>query len=366
MMKIGVLTSSRADYGIYQPLLRKLENDPYFNLSILAFGTHLLPEYGETIQQIKADGYSSILEIPSSMAGDAPSDIAASMGNYIIAFSQFWKHNEFDVVFALGDRFEMFAACTASIPFNIRIAHIHGGETTTGSIDNVFRNAITHMAFLHFTVADPFADRVIELKGSNQGVYNTGALSIENIKNTKIYSTDQFKEKFDIDLTIPSILITYHPETVNYKSNVQHIQEIIHALQQVPNKQQIITMPNADTAGLMIRKEWKSYARYNANIKLVESFGLTGYLSCMHYCDYLLGNSSSVFYEATYMHKRVINIGDRQKGRLMTPNIMQCKIQADAIVKAIQSIENIQIPEFTNPYGTGNTSNEIISILKSL
>ncbi len=164
-LKVGVLTSSRADYGIYLPLLRKLNTDPFFELEVIAFGTHLLEKYGRTVEFIYRDGFT-IAEVENTMSeGDSPTHIAQAMSKTMQAFSLFFEKSDYHLFFALGDRYEMFAAVAASAPFNLKIAHIHGGETTLGAIDNAFRHSITSFSCLHFVTTEIYKNRVAEITG---------------------------------------------------------------------------------------------------------------------------------------------------------------------------------------------------------
>lgn len=155
-MKIGVLTSSRADYGVYLPLLRKIQADPAFELELLVFGTHLSEKFGMTVRQIALDGFGVETKVETLPESDLPGDIADSMAKTISGFTQVWNNKKFDLVFALGDRYEMFAAVASTVPFNIPIAHLHGGETTLGAIDNVFRHSISCMSKFHFTATEVY------------------------------------------------------------------------------------------------------------------------------------------------------------------------------------------------------------------
>jgi len=364
-MKIGILTSSRADFGIYTPLIRELYNDNFFNVEIIAFGTHLSKKYGETYKQIEKSGFTVNHKIQTMPKGDNPKDISESIGETIVAFSDFWAKNVFDLVFALGDRFEMFAAVSAASPFNIKIAHIHGGETTLGAIDNAYRHSISLLSKIHFTTTEQYKNRVIELIETNEKVFNVGALSIDNLAKMKFYSIDEFKTEFNIDLSIPTILMTFHPETVSFEKNKIYISELIDALQNLKNYQIIITMPNADTMGLYIRNELNKFISQNKNIIGIESFGIKGYLSAMKHCKFMLGNTSSGFVEAAYFPKYVINLGNRQKGRIITKNIINCEIKKEKILNAIKTVENSPILNNVNIYGSGDTAKKIVKILKT-
>jgi GDP/UDP-N,N'-diacetylbacillosamine 2-epimerase (hydrolysing) len=364
-MKVAVLTSSRADYSIYYPLLKKIQADKFFSLSIIAFGTHVSKKHGYTIRAIEKDGFSISHALKTFPSNDKPQSITQAMAKTMAAFPLVWETSDYDVVFCLGDRFEMFAACASGVPYNIKFAHIHGGEQTLGAIDDAFRHSITQMADLHFTAAGPYRNRVIDLKGSAKNVFNVGSLSIDNLKNLPLLGTREFKSKFNIDLSIPSILITVHPETVSFEKNELYINEVIRALKQITGFQFIITMPNADTMGNLIRIKLNEFIRKTSNAIGVESFGTIGYLSCMKHCSFMLGNTSSGYIEASYFPKYVIDLGNRQKGRIITPNIYRCPMNHLEITKAITNFKKTKLPSKIRIYGRGNSSAQIVKILKS-
>ena len=364
-LKVGVLTSSRADYGIYLPLLKKLNSDPFFDLEVIAFGTHLLESYGHTVDAINKDGFR-VAEIPGTMSSrDLPVDIAHSMSATLSAFSDFFNQTHFQLMFALGDRYEMFSAVVATAPFNIPVAHIHGGETTIGAIDNYFRHSITCFSKYHFTAHEVYYNRVIEITGERDHVYNVGALSIDNLSQMKFMEASEFQAAYGIDVSKPSILFTFHPETVNYKRNKNYIAEILNTFKRLENYQIIATMPNADTEGRMIRNELIKSTAQMTNLKLFESLGSLGYLSAMKYCSFMLGNTSSGFIEASYFPKPVINLGERQRGRIITPNIYSVPINSEAILQVVRKIEKFNPVNIGPIYGTGKTAEEIIRITKA-
>lgn len=366
-MKIGVLTSSRADFGIYYPLVNKFWEDPRIEVEIIAFGTHLKEDYGNTYKEIENAGFLVKHKIETSTLNSGPKDISNTIGSAIIKFSEFWSNNKFDIVFALGDRYEMFAAVTAASPFNIDIAHIHAGETTLGAIDNAYRHSISLMSKYLFVSTEEYKQRANEVTQLETKIFNVGALSIDNLIRQEFYSPKEFKKEFNIDIEKPSILSTFHPETVSYKQNEGYIEELISAFRILSNKYQlIITMPNSDTMGDMVRSALVNYQKENKQVKLVESFGMKGYLSCIKYCNMLLGNSSSGFVEAAFFPKWVINLGERQSGRTLTENIISVNIKIDEIIKAVDRAERGNLPEDCNIYGDGNTAHKIHDIILSL
>ncbi|HPG73461.1 MAG TPA: UDP-N-acetylglucosamine 2-epimerase, partial [Bacteroidales bacterium] len=296
--------------------------------------------------------------------GDKPRDISEAIGKTISAFAPVWEYCNYDIVFALGDRYEMFAAVLSALPYNRSFAHIHGGETTHGAIDNSFRNAISLMSTLHFTTTDEYRVRVISIIGSTNHVYNVGALSIDNIKAKNYLSIDEFYRQFNIDLRLRSVLVTFHPETVTFEKNENHINEIISVLNELKDFQIIITMPNADTMGLTIRKRINEYLATATNSVGIESLGSCAYLTCIKYCSFMLGNSSSGFVEAAGFDTPVVNLGNRQQGRIVTDNIFCAEIEKTSIIKAVYKALNYNRRTMQQIYGDGSASEKIIRILK--
>lgn len=369
-MRIVVLTSSRADYGIYLPLLKRIKADNSFALSLIVFGTHLSRFHGYTIDQINAHGFDIAEQVESLILGDTEEAISNAIGNTIIKFSSVWSRLEknIDLVLALGDRYEMFAAVSALVPFNKSVAHLHGGETTLGAIDNTFRHAITLMSKYHFVSTSDYATKVSQVIGSNEFIYNVGALSLENCTDLTLLSKSEFKSKFDIDISKPTILTTFHPETVSVDKNIHYADTLCKVFSVLSKKYQIvITMPNVDTMGSIVRKKFKDLILTNSNIIGVENFGTLGYFSCMKHCAFLLGNTSSGIIEAASFNKYVINIGDRQKGRATSDNVINIDIDYELIIKKTKYIE-IKGFDYTgdNIYYKENSSDSILKVLNSI
>ena len=366
-MKIALLTSSRSDYGIYFPLIKEIYSHSFFQLDLIVFGTHNSYFFGETIKQIENDGFLVKYIINSLILGEGPEAIADSMGITFMKFSSIWKNEDYKLCITLGDRFEMFAAAYSSLPFNVPIAHISGGEITLGAIDNTFRDALSVIAKFNFASTEIYKSRIISIKGESSGIYNVGALNIDNLNSLNFLSILEFKTKYKIDLSKPSILFTFHPETVSFEKNSEYIDEIINALLEIKNYQLIITMPNADTMGHLIREKLTNFIKLNNYAHGVESFGTLGYLSCMKHCSFMLGNTSSGFVEASFFPKYVINLGNRQLGRIITSNINNCRIDKESILNAVNEFEKF-VPNKSEHriYGDGNSAKKIVEILNKL
>lgn len=341
-MKIGVLTSSRADFGIYLPLLQELKKDSFFDLTIIAFGTHVSPYHGETITQIKDIGFKKIDHIQSLLLNDDPNGISTSYGLTVSKFADYWEKNSYDLVFCLGDRFEMSAAVQSGIPFGIKFAHIHGGETTLGAIDNIYRHQITLASILHFASTVVYVKKIEQLIESSYNVHNVGSLSLDHIEDFPFTKELSFREQFGIP-NQPYILITFHPETVAPELNIEHAQEMKTSLKLLAgNFFLVITMPNADTNGSIFRKAIESLKSDLTNqMVCVENFGKINYFNAVRYSEFLVGNTSSGIIEAASFGKYVVNVGNRQKGRAKSENVFDCAFKKDDIIKAVEKIKKL-------------------------
>ena len=366
-MKVGILTSSRADYGIYLPLLQKMKLDSFFELEIIAFGTHLSKSHGFTVNEIQKDGYDVIHEISSLISNDDAESISTSYGLTILKFADFWAENQYDVVFCLGDRFEMSAAVQAGIPFGVNFAHVHGGETTLGAIDNIYRHQITLSSKMHFTASNLYAKKIVGLIEDKNNVYPVGALSLDEVSLFKPIEKSVFYKKF----SIPSedfALLTFHPETVAVNENVHFATEMKTALFELCQELYlVITMPNADTLGSFYRQELEVLKHeFPERVLLIENFGKANYFSAMYYAKLLIGNTSSGIIEAASFGKYVINVGARQKGRAQSKNILNATFSSkDILLKFNQALKLGKYKESNIYYKAGAVDN-IIKVLKKI
>jgi GDP/UDP-N,N'-diacetylbacillosamine 2-epimerase (hydrolysing) len=369
-MKVGVLTSSRADFGIYLPLLNRMRADNAISIELIVFGTHLSTKHGYTKNEIIANGFTVNHEIDTLLEGDSAYVISKSIGHVNIKFADFWdkEQSTYDIVLTLGDRFEMFAAVTAGIPFGVKFAHIHAGEITLGAIDNIFRHSISHASFIHFTSTLQYAKRIESLIDNTQkNIFHVGALSLDTLQKFNPMNTDEFKSKWDIDLTKPTVLTTFHPETVAYDNNKYYATILCDVIEKYCKKdiQFLITMPNTDTSSNCIRETFKNRFSKNSKVFLIENLGTLGYFTAIINSKFILGNSSSGIIEAASFNKFAINLGKRQEGRMHAENVIDCDFDFDNICKSIDAIKD-KIWEGGNPYFNGGASDIIIRTLKKL
>ena len=365
-MKIGFITTSRADFGIYLPLIRLIERHPVFNYLIFAGGMHTSEKFGNSYQLIENNYQLQIAErLVSLVDEDNSHGITQSMSNTTAAFGKIWYKykEELALAFVLGDRFEMFSAVASTIPFNIKLAHLHGGETTLGAIDNKFRHAITAMSDYHFTSHQKHAERVHQIINATEKVYNVGAMGIDTAMKADLMTSIEFFEKFKFDISKPYFLTTYHPETVDLQ-NEKFVYELTSAFKtlKIPI---LCTLPNADTQGNIIREAFLQLEKEQPQlIKCFENLGQRGYLTAMKHCEMMIGNTSSGIIESGAFQKPVLNVGNRQKGRMAGKNVLHVPNEQNAILAGYQRAKSLDLTNFVNPYGTGNTAERILIILE--
>ncbi|MGK7390775.1 MAG: UDP-N-acetylglucosamine 2-epimerase [Candidatus Cyclobacteriaceae bacterium M2_1C_046] len=364
-LKIGILTSSRADYGVYTPLFRALQYDVEVDLHIIVFGMHLLSKHGDTANEIRQNDFGELHYVYGMPEHDDPKSISEGYGSIIQEFSKFWSTVSFDFVIALGDRYEMSAAVQASIPFEVTIVHIHGGETTLGALDNIYRHQITLASKIHFVATDYFKKRVENLINSTNYIYNVGALSLDDIDTIQLPEWQEVRKKFNIP-DEEFILVTFHPETVGYNKNIGFAKEMKESLKTVSSKYHIvITLPNADAAGSIYREANKELKNeLPERFTLVENFGRINYFSALKNARFLIGNTSSGIVEAASFGKYVINVGDRQKGRLQSDNIIDIPFKSNQIISTANKLAETEDYSGENIYQGKNTAQEIVNTLK--
>lgn len=364
-MKLGVLTSSRADYGIYKPLLDQLKVDSNISLCIIAFGMHLQHSQGYTLSLIESDNYENILAIGEMPEGDQVYDIAKGYAEILRDFTDFWHTQKFDLVLALGDRWEMSAAVQASIPFQVKIAHIHGGETTLGAIDNIYRHQITIVSRLHFTSNEEFSSRVEQITGSKEGVFTVGSISLDGLEKIKLPKWSKIQSQFQIPF-LEFVLVTIHPETVLIDNNKEYALLAYHFLKKLAEtKNVLITMSNSDALGSLFNQQFNRLQNeFPEKVKLVKALGKLNYFKAMQQCLFMVGNTSSGIIEAASFNKWVLNIGERQSGRLRSDNVIDVPFDLERINTAIKKLERLSTYTGVNKYKKANTCNLIINQIK--
>lgn len=365
---ISVLTATRAEYGLLKPLISKLNQVEEFDVRIAVTGMHLSKEFGLTYQEIIQDGFEIDKKIEILTEQDTPAAVSKSMGLALIKFGEYFEQLQPKLLIVLGDRYETLAICCASMNANIPIAHLYGGETTEGAIDESIRHAITKMSYLHFTSTEEYRKRVIQLGEAPDRVFTVGALGIENIMNTALLSKDELMRNIGIRTDKPYVMVTFHPVTLEKNSAKEQLMELLSACDSHSEFYYIFTKANADADGRSINSILDEYVADRENASAFTSLGMLRYLSALKYCTMVMGNSSSGILEAPSFGIPTINIGDRQKGRIQSKSVINCKPDEKAIIEAMDLACSSgflsDLRDVKNPYGNGDTSNKIIEVVK--
>lgn len=369
MNKICVITGTRADYGLLRPLIKKIKNDKELKLQLVTTGMHLSPEFGLTYKEIEGDGFKIDEKVEMLLSSDSPVGISKSMGLAMISFSDVFERIKPDIIVVLGDRYEIFSAVSSALPFRIPVAHIHGGETTEGAIDEAIRHSISKMSYLHFTSTETYRQRVIQLGENPERVFNVGAIGLESIKELNLLDKSELESKINFKLDKPTVLVTFHPVTLEKSTSEEQFKELLEALDQFENLKIIFTKSNSDTDGRVINNIINRYVNKHKQKSIAfTSMGQLRYLSSLQFVDLVVGNSSSGIIEAPSFKIPTINIGDRQKGRIQASTVINCEPRKKDIVKAIKEglsrDFNHKIKDTKNPYGDGEVSISIVEKLK--
>jgi GDP/UDP-N,N'-diacetylbacillosamine 2-epimerase (hydrolysing) len=366
--KICVVTGTRAEYGLLHPLLQKMKNDPQVVTQLVVTGTHLSTDFGLTVQEIERDGFNITRRIPILSDSDSPKDIADSFAKAISTLSISYKELSPDILVLLGDRYEMLAAAIAGTFHLIPIAHIHGGETTQGSMDEAFRHSMTKMSHFHFTSTLEHKKRVIQLGEEPSTVFQVGSLGVENLRTIELLPKEYIENTLNINFSKRNLLITFHSSTLEDNTASYQLRNLLNILRTLGDTTLIFTLPNADIGGRVIIEMLNEFLSTRENAYLFSSLGRQMYFSVLKVVDLIIGNSSSGLIEAPSLGIPTINIGDRQLGRMRATSVIDCAPNEFDIQRSIQLAYSKdfqdRLAHAINPYELSGTSERILEILK--
>ncbi len=369
MRRIAVITVGRSDLSIYVPVLRAIQSDADLELCVIASGAHLSPTHGWTVNEITAHGFGVTERVDMLLSADTPEAIAKSMGLGVIGFAQAYQRLRPDIVVVLGDRFDMHAAALAAVPFRIPLAHLHGGEVTSGAIDEAFRHAITKYSHLHFASTDEHANRIIQLGEEPWRITVSGAPSLDNLRQLTLLSQQELETRLQMPLDSAPLLMTFHPVTLQYEQTGSHIDELLSAIGEF-DLPIVVTRPNADTSNQIIQRKLDRFAESRPNVRVVDNLGTCAYFSLMQHAAAMVGNSSSGIIEAASFELPVVNIGIRQQGRPQSGNVIHVGHTSQEIAagiwQALQPAFRARLRGLTNIYGSGRAAECIVQRLKEV
>ena len=367
MRTIGIISVGRSDYSIYLPILRRIKASAELRLHLVVAGAHLSVKFGMTVRAIETDGFGIGDRVKMEPSSDTPEGVARALGEGLVQFARSYERRRPDLLLVMGDRFEMHAAVSAAAPFGIPVAHIHGGESSEGATDELYRHSITKMSHLHFVSTEMYRQRVIRMGEETWRVTVTGAPALDNLRELERMNVPDIEEVIGMSLKPRPLLVTFHPVTLEPGDTSRQIDELLGALERT-DAPLVFTYPNADAGHEIIIEAIRSFVRCHPRSRFIANLGTRLYFSLMSYAAAMVGNSSSGIIEAASFRLPVVNVGSRQRGRFHDRNVADVDCEGAAILKAVRRVTR---PSFryglsglTNPYGDGRAAEKIVKILK--
>ena len=370
MRKICIVSCSRAEWGLLSGLARKITDDPELELQIIATNMHLSPEFGLTYREIERQGFRINRKVEMLLSSDSANATGKSVGLATIGFADAYEELAPDMLLVLGDRYEILAAVTAALFYKIPVAHLHGGEVTEGAYDDAIRHAITKMSHLHFTSTEEYRRRVIQLGEQPERVFHVGAIGIDNIRHIALLDKKVLEEQLDFPFDRKTVLVTYHPETLDAIPVEEQFRNLLEALDDRQDIRILFTLPNSDTGGrIIVRMIEEFVARNKQRARAYTSLGQLRYLSALRFVAAVVGNSSSGILEVPSFGKPTLDIGNRQKGRLAANSVVHCGVSGAEISEGLNRVLSDAFAKQTacvqNPYEKEDSALEILKILKN-
>lgn len=369
--QVCIVTGTRAEWGLFRPVAKLLAVDPAFELLVVATGAHLAEEFGSTWREIERDGFEIAERVEIPLGSDTEVGTARSAAAALSGMADALRRMRPDLVLLLGDRYETFAAATAAHILRVPIAHMHGGELTLGAVDDAMRHAITKMSLIHFTSAEEYRRRVIQLGEDRARVFTVGATGVDNALHVEPLPRSELEAELDFVFVSPTAVVTYHPATLAGEATLEELRALLEALDRFEGLRVLFTHPNADAYGRAVRREVEAWtASRPERAKSFPSLGTRNYVSALRHADLVAGNSSSGIIEAPSFGIPSVDVGDRQAGRVRATSVLHAEGTADAIAAAISRALDPAFAEgcrdVENPYGDGHAAERIVETLRGL
>lgn len=370
MKKIAVVTGTRAEYGILFSVLKAIESKPGLELSLVVAGMHLSHEFGYTVSEAEQDGFKINARVDMLPEADTLSAMAKSIGMGITKMAQVWEQLKPDIILVLGDRVEPLAATIAGTYMNIPVAHIHGGDSPRGGLDEYARHAITKLSHIHFPATPKSAERIIKMGEDEWRVHMVGSPALDVIMNEELLPRKALCEKLGMNLPQPLVLLVQHPVTTQVDEAPSQMKETLEAIVEMGHNTLVI-YPNSDAGGRKMIETIKEYENRYHFINSLKSLPRKEYLSLVKAASVLIGNSSSGIIDAPSFGLPAVNVGNRQEGRERGDNVIDVGHDRLEIIEATKKSLNDkeflkQVKRSKNPYGDGKASERIAEILSTV
>jgi UDP-N-acetylglucosamine 2-epimerase (non-hydrolysing)/GDP/UDP-N,N'-diacetylbacillosamine 2-epimerase (hydrolysing) len=363
--RIGVVTSSRADYShLYWPL-REFAARHDVELGVFVLGAHLSPAFGSTVQEIERDGFPIQARIECLLGSDTDTGMAKTIGVAMLGLADALTAWRPDILLLIADRYEMLAPASVALAMRIPIAHIEGGEVSQGAIDDAVRNALTKLAHIHFTSTETARLRVISMGEEPWRVHHAGAPSIDHLRRSQLLDRAALEERLGLTFAHPCVLAAWHPVTIHNDTNAEA--DALFAALAKHDGQLIFVYPNSDAGGHALIQRTRALASVRSSTHIFVNLDAVTYWSLLAQVDAMVGNSSSGIMEAASFALPVVNVGMRQQGRERARNIIDAlaeEIEIElALDCALSADFRSSLAGVRNPYGNGTAARTIAQVL---
>lgn len=365
-MRIAVVTGTRADYGLLYWPIRRLTDAAGFDVRVIATGTHLSPAFGMTVDTIEGDGFEVGARVEMLLDSQSAAAVPRSFGLAAMGLADAYDRLQPDLLMVLGDRYEILAAVSVATLMRLPVAHLCGGDVTEGANDDVMRHAISKMAHIHFPSNAQSGQRLLQMGEAPERVHVVGSPGLDHLRHMTFLSRSEFCDELELPQDRPLLLVTMHPETLLANSGIGQLEALLGVLKNRPDVSVILTGANADAEGAVFNRRLREFASGRPGTVFRMSLGQRLYFNALKHCDVMLGNSSSGLYEAPSFGLPVVNIGDRQAGRLRGGNVIDCAGCGEAIAAALDQALTAPRPLADNPYGDGASSERIVDVLRGI
>lgn len=362
--RLAVITTSRSDYNHLYWVLRELAARPEIDLKLIAIGSHLSPEFGNSVQQIERDGFA-VRHVECLLSSDTDVGMAKTIGVATLGLAEVLGEMRPDLMLLIADRYELLAPASVALALRIPLAHIEGGEISEGAIDDAVRNALTKLSHIHFTSTAAARARVIAMGEDPARVHQVGAASLDHLRRSKLLEREEVERALDLKLRGPVVLIGYHPVTV-LRDTLAEADALFAALERVEG-QLLFCYPNADAGSRELIERTRTFVARREGARMFVNLDSVTYWSLLRQADLFLGNSSSGIIETASFALPTVNVGIRQRGREHGANVLNAAANADEILacvgRAMSTEFRASLRGMVNPYGDGQAAEKIARVL---
>jgi len=362
--KLAVITTSRSDYNHLYWVLRELSDRPDIDLNLIAIGSHLSPEFGNSVRQIERDGFA-VRRVECLLSSDTDVGMAKTIGVATLSLADVLGELRPDLLLLIADRYELLAPASVALALRIPIAHIEGGEISEGAIDDAVRNALTKLSHIHFTSTSCARSRVIALGEDPARVHQVGAASLDHLRRSRLLSLEEVERALQIELHKPAILVGYHPVTV-LRDTLAESDALFEALSRIEG-QLLFCYPNADAGSRELIERTRAVVAQREDARVFVNLDSITYWSLLRQVDLFIGNSSSGVIETASFALPTVNVGIRQRGREHGANVLDASAASESILACVEQALSQpfrdSVKGMGNPYGDGHAAEKIARVL---